>query len=75
MLQNNLLRLQNRMHQTMEANMEKQETEKYAPEVVTQEDLENAVKCQCCKEWQVSDYMKRAPEGWYCESCFDDIYG
>jgi len=45
----------------------------YHPDLA-EEDKDEAVKCECCEVWDLIEIMKSRPEGYYCESCFENIF-
>lgn len=46
-------------------------------EELTQADIDSgdAQKCECCKKWDLRELMKNHPAGYYCESCWDAMFG
>ena len=32
-------------------------------------------RCECCKKLEYHEFVKSEPEGYYCESCWDDVKG
>jgi formamidopyrimidine-DNA glycosylase len=32
-------------------------------------------RCECCNKLEYHEFVKSEPEGYYCESCWDDVKG
>ena len=37
--------------------------------------VDDAQSCEVCQGLVHPDYSKDMPEGWYCEDCWDSVYG
>ena len=37
--------------------------------------VDDASTCECCENLVHPDCSVDMPEGWYCQDCYDDIYG